>query len=197
MKIQPEALIYAVGLFVTTLVRWRYSRGHRRAEIKRRGVESRIIPLCMACWGLAQLAAIVYFSSSWLDFANYPQPRGTAAVGSLAFALGVILLWRSHVDLGQVFSPFLEIQRTHHLVTHGVYHWIRHPMYTAHGLWSIGQALMVPNWLAGPPALLAFATLYLLRVPREEQIMLDEFGDAYRSYQQRTGRLLPRWRPMG
>lgn len=33
--------------------------------------------------------------------------------------------------------------------------------------------------------------LYLYRVPHEEQMMLDHFGDDYRSYIKRTGRIIP------
>jgi len=36
--------------------------------------------------------------------------------------------------------------------------------------------------------------LFFLRVPREEQMMIDPFGEAYRAYRQRTGAIFPRWR---
>jgi hypothetical protein len=42
----------------------------------------------------------------------------------------------------------------------------------------------------------AFLPLYLVRVPREEQMMLDHSGDAYRAYCARTGRILPRLRDL-
>ncbi len=38
----------------------------------------------------------------------------------------------------------------------------------------------------------AFTATYLVRVSDEEAMMLDGFGDEYRSYMRRTGRLLPR-----
>jgi protein-S-isoprenylcysteine O-methyltransferase Ste14 len=31
-----------------------------------------------------------------------------------------------------------------------------------------------------------------LRIPKEERMMIDEFGGEYEAYMQRTGRLLPR-----
>ncbi len=33
-----------------------------------------------------------------------------------------------------------------------------------------------------------------IRVPREEALLVEKFGDAYRKYQTRTGRFLPRLR---
>jgi protein-S-isoprenylcysteine O-methyltransferase Ste14 len=35
--------------------------------------------------------------------------------------------------------------------------------------------------------------IVMFRTPREEAMLTDAFGDAYRAYMARTGRLLPRW----
>jgi protein-S-isoprenylcysteine O-methyltransferase Ste14 len=67
-------------------------------------------------------------------------------------------------------------------VTTGVYRHVRHPMYAAFFLWAIAQALLLPNWIAGPVGLLGFGTLFGLRVGREERMMEATFGDAYRAY---------------
>jgi len=79
-------------------------------------------------------------------------------------------------------------------VTTGVYEWVRHPMYAAHLLWAAAQLLLLQNWIAGPSFLVASIPLYVARIPREEEMMLEEFGDEYRRYAERTGRFLPRWR---
>jgi len=34
--------------------------------------------------------------------------------------------------------------------------------------------------------------LYFVRIPQEERMMLDHFGNAYRAYCARTGRIVPR-----
>jgi protein-S-isoprenylcysteine O-methyltransferase Ste14 len=38
---------------------------------------------------------------------------------------------------------------------------------------------------------LAISVLYL-RIPKEENMMIEQFGEQYREYRQRTGVLLPR-----
>jgi protein-S-isoprenylcysteine O-methyltransferase Ste14 len=53
---------------------------------------------------------------------------------------------------------------------------------------------LLENWLAGWSVLVAFAALYFVRTPREEQMMCEAFGDEYREYMQRTGRLWPKFR---
>ena len=36
--------------------------------------------------------------------------------------------------------------------------------------------------------------LIVVRIPKEERMMLEQFGEEYRVYMKRTGRLLPRFR---
>lgn len=48
------------------------------------------------------------------------------------------------------------------------------------------------NGNAGPAGAASFLPLYALRVPREERMMLEKFGEAYRAYAKRTGRVVPR-----
>jgi protein-S-isoprenylcysteine O-methyltransferase Ste14 len=36
-----------------------------------------------------------------------------------------------------------------------------------------------------------FVPFYLLRVPKEEKMMLEQFGQEYRQYISRTGRIIP------
>ena len=85
----------------------------------------------------------------------------------------------------------LEIRETHRLVTRGVYRYVRHPMYSAFFLWAVAQALLLANWIAGPAGLAGFGTLFALRMPREERMMKEKFGDEYRAYEARTHRIVP------
>jgi protein-S-isoprenylcysteine O-methyltransferase Ste14 len=86
------------------------------------------------------------------------------------------------------------MKESHHLVSHGIYSKIRHPMYTAVFIVATAQLFLVGNFIVGPAFLLAFATLYFTRIEHEEKMMLDYFGSAYAEYAQRTNRLLPSFR---
>jgi protein-S-isoprenylcysteine O-methyltransferase Ste14 len=65
-------------------------------------------------------------------------------------------------------------------------------MYASLWLWGIAQGLLLSNWLAGWSVVVTFAPMYFLRTPREEQMMCERFGEEYRDYMSRTGRLWPR-----
>jgi len=52
----------------------------------------------------------------------------------------------------------------------------------------------VQNWIGGLAGLILFLPVYLRRVPREEEMMLEKFGEEYQVYMGRTGRITPRFR---
>lgn len=139
------------------------------------------------------LLPLLAIFSPLLDWATYRMPAPALAwAGALLMAAGVWLFWRSHADLGQNWSVTLEVQHERKLISHGVYRAIRHPMYASFFMMAVGQLLLLPNWIAGPSALLAVALLYLVRRPNEEAMMLEQFGDEYRSYMNATGGVFPR-----
>jgi protein-S-isoprenylcysteine O-methyltransferase Ste14 len=93
-------------------------------------------------------------------------------------------------QLGPLFSTFVVIQKEHYLVTTGLYHWVRHPIYTGSLLAVLGIFLVFRSkfvWLALP--LYLAGTLW--RIRDEEQLLREAFGTEFLAYQSRTWRLLP------
>ena len=97
-------------------------------------------------------------------------------------------------SLGRNVSETVLTKEHHELVTHGVYHWIRHPLYTTAIALILAIGLMAANWFILLFALIALVSIRVVVVPVEEQALLTTFGDEYRDYMQRTARLLPRRR---
>lgn len=139
---------------------------------------------------LSLLPLLLWLMTPLLAFAEYRLRPIPFVIGIACLASGLRLLYRSHADLGSNWSITLEVQENHRLITHGVYKRIRHPMYLALLLYASGQALVVPNWIAGPAYLVAVMFLFMLRVGREERMMSEQFGQAYEDYKSRTRRLL-------
>ena len=126
-----------------------------------------------------------------LAFADYPF---IPALGYLGVATAVASLWlfyRTHRDLGQNWSVSLDLRERHTLVTTGVYAVVRHPMYSGFWLMALAQALLLPNWIAGPAGLIGFGILFFGRVGREEDMLIGAFGDEYRAYMRQTTRVIP------
>jgi len=181
--------LYFIGLIVGLAIQALHmgqSKRNRITRDRKTGLDTLLTNLA----SLGVILPLVYVLSPWLDFADYRLPTWAGWVGAAVFVVALWLLWRSHADLGRNWWLPLEIREGHTLVTQGVFRYTRHPMYASYWLWGIAQALLIQNWIAGLSGLVFLLPWYLLRVPREEQMMLGHFGEEYRLYMSRTGRVI-------
>ena len=137
------------------------------------------------------LLPLLAIATPLLAFADYTLSPWSLMAGACCLALNLWLFHRAHADLSTNWSPTLQLRDGHSLITSGIYTRIRHPMYSAIYLLVLAQAFLLANWIAGPAALVAFTLMYAFRMRPEEQMMVDKFGDEYRSYAARTKRLIP------
>lgn len=163
------------------------SRGVKVVRSRRGALE---IALLTLAW-LAFFVPLIWVVAPIFAFADYPLRPAPLVAGVACFTVGLWLFARSHADLGTNWSITLEVREKHQLVTQGIYRHIRHPMYLALLVYSMGQALVVPNWIAGPSYGVAMVLLFAFRLAREERMMLEEFGNDYDAYMRRTKRLVP------
>ena len=188
-------IVYGIGFIMTFIIRlpyWWRART-RRIDVDLKTARERSL-LAFLSVGIGALP-LVYVFTPWLGFADYRLPPWAGWAGAAILAFALWLFWRAHAALGPYWSDSLQLREGHPLVTGGIYGHIRHPMYAFGWLLGTSQALLLQNWIAGLSGLVSFALLYFSRVPREEQMMLDRFGEEYRAYMDRTGRVSPRVRP--
>jgi protein-S-isoprenylcysteine O-methyltransferase Ste14 len=203
MRIQVWNVVYIVGLVVYIAIRGVFggrTKGNEKSV-------SRVDWRDRALVGFVFIGNIVlpalHLFTPWIDSADYagcatgdPRCEMRWAIlhwcGAAIMIVALWLFWRAHADLGINWSITLEMRKGHELIVGGVYRRIRHPMYAAIFLFAIAQGFLLQNWLAGWGGFVSFAALYLLRVGREEEMMREFFGEPYRDYMKRTGRLLPR-----
>ncbi|HUG17591.1 MAG TPA: protein-S-isoprenylcysteine O-methyltransferase [Planctomycetaceae bacterium] len=190
--LQPPNAVFFVGLVIYFAVRHRFFDLTKDEKKTLSHFDSLEKWLLFVMFPPVLLLPLLYFFTPWLSFADYPLIEPVRWAGVAAMVVSLWLFWRSHSDLGKNWSVSLEIRENHELVTNGVYRWIRHPMYASIWLWAIAQGMVLANWLAGWSVVPAFAAMYFLRIPREEHLMLETFGEAYRQYSSRTGRIIPR-----
>ncbi|MHC1708888.1 MAG: protein-S-isoprenylcysteine O-methyltransferase [Methanomassiliicoccales archaeon] len=140
----------------------------------------------------SMVAPLAYILTPHLNFANYAIPDEMAWLGAVLILLSLLLLWRSHADLGVNFALTPGLHGEQSLVKNGVYRHVRHPMYTSLWLWAFSMPLLLHNLVAGAIFLVVFGSFYVARVPIEEAHMTERFGEEYVDYMGETGRLLPR-----
>ena len=172
-----------------------YVKNHSQPEdvtLKQRqeGIASKVSEVL----GLIGFISVIAFviNPNWLAFASLSFPVWLRWVGIALALAGFALLQWAQVTLGKSWSDTPRMMKEQTLITSGPYQFIRHPIYTAFVL-ILGSALLISaNWLIG----LAWLGMTVLevasRVGFEESLMLEYFGDQYREYVKKTGRLLPR-----
>jgi protein-S-isoprenylcysteine O-methyltransferase Ste14 len=191
MTVFAAKAIWVIGTVIWFAIRYPHARKARRIPKLRSSGRRRERVLLGFAGLMLYLLPLIYLIGGQPKFADYPFSPVLAWLGLAVFAGALWLLHRSHTDLGKNWSIALDIRDQHSLVTNGVYCWVRHPMYSAFWLCAASQALLLPNWIAGPAGVLGIAALFFFRVPREEELMLETFGAEYREYMSRTARILP------
>ena len=159
-------------------------------ENVRPGFESFLVLLNMIGMNVLPLVAVL---TPFVDAFIIPVPEPVRFVALIIFALDIWLFVLAHRDLGKNWSMVLEIKEGHNLVKSGIYAKIRHPMYAHFWIWVIAQGFLLANGLVLVFGIIAWGLLYFLRVPKEEEMMIAEFGDEYREYMRVTGRVIPKF----
>lgn len=184
-------IVLTALLFVDAGVRLYYQKGRRefkRSVVKHERREKFFYYLA----GLGIIPIFFYLLTSLIDTFRFPFPAGIRWLGAGIIFTGDLLFIWSHKSLGKNWSPILEIRKGHTLVTDGPYRFIRHPMYAAILLIGIGVSFLSANWIVTLSYMLPVICLYMVRVSDEEKMMAEQFGNEYREYIKRTGRLIPK-----
>ncbi|GJM14483.1 MAG: farnesyl cysteine carboxyl-methyltransferase [Pseudohongiella sp.] len=145
---------------------------------------------------IAFVLGLTIFPMLWsfglFEFAQLLLPESIRFFGLLLAGCGLALFCSTHLFLGRNFSGTVEIREQHQLVQTGLYRFVRHPMYGAFIVMGFSYLLIAGNAFVGLASILGPYLLYRSRVEREEQALLAEFGEAYVSYSEKTGSLLPK-----
>jgi protein-S-isoprenylcysteine O-methyltransferase Ste14 len=151
----------------------------------------------LAAGSLAALTMLVFgaeyvFFPGAFGWAYVKYPEGLRWLGAFALVAGITLLGVSHHHLGKSFHSLVVTKEKQVFVDSGPYRWIRHPIYTAFIINYVGGGLLAGSWVLTLIPALLYGVLVALRIKNEERAMIEQFGQVYVEYMQRTRyRLLP------
>lgn len=129
-----------------------------------------------------------------MSWASLPLPAAIRWLGAAVGAATVLLLLWTLRTLGTNLTDTVVTRQHHTLITTGPYRYIRHPFYICLLLLSIAIGLLAANWFLTAAGILIFVLL-AIRMPIEERMLAERFGDPYRDYQRSTGAFFPRISP--
>jgi protein-S-isoprenylcysteine O-methyltransferase Ste14 len=188
-------LLALLAMRVFFMIRVRRSGGRIMPDeqaVQREGGRGVLIVRVVMFFALIAFLAEYLIGAHWIEAFSFPLPDWLRWAG---FALGMISVdfWTwTQVHLDTQWSAQLQLKENHHLVTTGPYAYIRHPLYLGMFGWCFSLPLLTGNWIFLVICTLTIAAL-LWRVPKEEQMMIEAFGDEYTAYMQHTGRFVPKF----
>lgn len=188
-------LIALLAMRVTFMIRVRRSGGRLTPDeqaAQREGGGGVLIIRVVAFFALMAFLVMYLIGAAWIEAFSFHLPDWLRWTG---FALGIlsVAFWTwTQIHLDTQWSAQLQLKENHHLVTTGPYATIRHPLYVGMFGWCIALPLLTANWIFLVICALTVAAL-LWRIPKEEQMMIEAFGDEYSAYMERTGRFVPKF----
>jgi protein-S-isoprenylcysteine O-methyltransferase Ste14 len=110
--------------------------------------------------------------------------------GALAMLAGIAFLAIAQLDLGASWRIGIDADAKPGLVTDGLYRYSRNPIYVGLLTTVAGYAILLPTVLS----LILLVCTYIgmrAQIAGEEAYLAATYGEAFRNYARRVGRLLP------
>ncbi len=193
MDIPFRIALLAMFLASMTIGVYHRLQARKTNECFDRRQEGTLLAIALRVFGIGLWAAtLVYLlRPTALHWAALSLPNWLRWLGIVPAALGIALMYWTLVNLGKNLTDTVAMRRDATLVTRGPYRWVRHPFYVTAALLMLAATLLAANWLIAACGLAVIALL-VARTPKEEQKLIEKFGDDYRRYMAHTGRFIPR-----
>jgi len=193
-------IIYRIitGILFVVILATRKRYENQAEEVAEEGIvadrdDKRLIGIQSLLLTISLIIIIVYIiNPSWVSWSTIRIGEPIRWLGGIIGILSTGLLVWSHSVLGKNFFGGMKIRAGHKLIKEGPYQWIRHPIYTAFIGIGIGFLLLTGNWLIGGAWLSSITIALMTRLKAEEEMMVEQFGDDYVSYQEETGKFFPK-----
>ncbi len=184
-------LILVTGISISAF--YRSLAGYMRDASVTREAEGKVTLFIRIVGGLAVWAGFFGYAinPAWFSWASLDLPAAARWTGAGIAALALPLFRWVFVSIGSNITDTVVTRAQHALVTNGPYRWVRHPLYSFAFLYFAGLSLLASNWFL-PTAFVLLFMVILKRTKIEEDKLTERFGDDYREYMARTGRLFPK-----
>jgi protein-S-isoprenylcysteine O-methyltransferase Ste14 len=152
-----------------------------RAHVKQ--LLGHTLPIAAALIGLSTISRMSDVSLGKLE----------GAIIMAVFLAGSILRVMAVYQLGsQAFKFDIVFRDQQTLRQEKLYGWIRHPSYAAMMIVILAYALTTHHWLAGGLGLASAWLGFQYRIHHEEKALLEQFGEEYVEYRDKTGMWFPK-----
>ena len=111
--------------------------------------------------------------------------------GLIIYLSGFFLMAWALIRLGINYQlGGVDPRSSDRMVINGPYKFIRHPMYTAALCIALGLACLIQSIIC-LVLFCIYLLLIILLIPKEEESLVRAYGETYKQYQQKVGKLVP------
>jgi len=193
--LQGFATLMGITVIIIPLLGFRHADANTRGQVS--GAAASLLR-----WPMMLTLTIVYIAigiALWrpLPIILSPAQRIIVLVaGCLLYFPGIALYLWGYWTLGRMFgisSGFgATLYQNHELIRMGPYRYVRHPMYLAVILAAFGALSIFRTWAM---VLFSVSSLGVIaRARREERLLAEEFGEAWKNYRQEVNTWIPKLR---
>jgi protein-S-isoprenylcysteine O-methyltransferase len=177
-------ILFAIGL-MGSIFQPDYNLIKDKSNTKDKGTEAQII------WSvyISQLLAVL--EASYLRFPDSVKWNMVTTVSLIIMILGLMLRTWSIYTLGNYFTMHLAIQKEHKIIRKGPYKYLRHPSYIGAFLTYWGTTIFLHSWFSLIVAAIILSIAWLRRMHYEEKLLIEKFGEEYKSYCKTAKRAIP------
>ncbi|XP_078434508.1 protein-S-isoprenylcysteine O-methyltransferase A-like [Wolffia australiana] len=142
---------------------------------------------------IAMACALVEYAMELALFPELKEHWWISNFGLVIVLIGEIIRKAAILTAGRAFTHKIKTQRenSHHLITRGIYGFVRHPGYCGFFLYAVGTQVM----LCSPISIVVFAAVtwrfFSTRIRYEEFFLKQFFGVEYAQYAARVPSGLP------
>jgi len=142
-------------------------------------------------YGAVQTILLCVFAAAFMLDRSRPlfEPGTPGIIGLVLCAAGLALMVAAFATIRGVIQIAPEPRADGHLVTGGVYRWLRHPIYTAILILAVGLFLRKPTPAVALAALVVI--VFLIVKSRFEETLLQIRYSKYAGYKTRTWGVVP------
>ena len=183
-------LVILFTISVTGFHRFKAAQSGEQISRKDEGILFAIV-LRLAGFILFVVTIAYLVAPTSVQWAMIAIPGTVRWIGAVTGIVSSILMYWTLSSLGKNLTDTVVTRSNATLVTDGPYRWVRHPFYSTTALVMVSVTLLTANWLIGLGCIVVLAML-AIRTPKEEQALIDRFGQPYLDYMACTRRFIPR-----
>lgn len=134
------------------------------------------------------LLVVALFENEWLFNSRSDI---ISIIGLIVYFSGALFGLLSRFQLGKQGTGILVIIEQHELINTGVYKYVRHPIYGGGIIGVLGFILVSQSIMVSIITFVLYFSILQKRAEYEEQLLIEQFGQNYLDYIDKTKRFIP------